>query len=163
LSTRGPVLAGNTCLYGATGGELFVAGAVGERFAVRNSGAVAVVESVGDHCGEYMTGGRLVVLGAVGYNVGAGMTGGELFVWDPEIERLMTRVNTDLVEVARPDHEGFEALRWLVERHVELTASTRGRVLLAEWPERLDQLWHIAPRDRQRLITREPAQRVATA
>jgi glutamate synthase domain-containing protein 2/glutamate synthase domain-containing protein 1/glutamate synthase domain-containing protein 3 len=162
-TAKSPVLGGNTCLYGATGGELFVAGAVGERFAVRNSGAVAVVESVGDHCGEYMTGGTLVVLGRVGYNVGAGMTGGELFVWDPEIERLMTRVNMDLVEVARPDHEAFETLRWLVERHVELTGSARGRLLMAEWPERLDQLWHIVPRDRQRLITQETAQRVATA
>jgi glutamate synthase (ferredoxin) len=163
LSPHTPVLAGNTCLYGATGGELLVAGAVGERFAVRNSGAVAVVEAVGDHCGEYMTGGTVVVLGRVGYNVGAGMTGGELFVWDPEIERLMTRVNMDLVEVGRPDHEAFETLRWLVERHVELTASTRGTVLLAEWPERLDQLWHIVPRDRLRLISQETAQRVATA
>jgi glutamate synthase domain-containing protein 3 len=103
------------------------------------------------------------VLGAVGYNMGAGMTGGDLFVWDPEIERLLTRVNTDLVEVARPDHEAFETLRWLVQRHVELTASTRAKLLMAEWPERLDQLWHIVPRDRQRLITQETAQRVATA
>src|SRR5690606_30004706 len=72
-----PVLAGNTCLYGATGGRLFIAGAVGERFAVRNSGAVAVVESAGDHCCEYMTGGTVVVLGPVGWNLGAGMTGGQ--------------------------------------------------------------------------------------
>ena len=98
------VLAGNTCLYGATGGELFVAGAVGERFAVRNSGAVAVVEAVGDHCCEYMTGGTVVVLGRIGYNLGAGMTGGQAFVWDPEVERVLTRVNADLVgrAAARP-------------------------------------------------------------
>ena len=94
------VLAGNTCLYGATGGELFVAGAVGERFAVRNSGAVAVVEAVGDHCCEYMTGGTVVVLGRIGYNLGAGMTGGQAFVWDPEVERVLTRVNADLVDGA---------------------------------------------------------------
>ena len=77
------MLAGNTCLYGATGGELFVAGGVGERFGVRNSGATAVVEGAGDHCCEYMTGGTIVVLGAVGYNLGAGMTGGQAFVFDP--------------------------------------------------------------------------------
>ena len=106
-STRGSstVLAGNTCLYGATGGELFVAGAVGERFAVRNSGAVAVVEAVGDHCCEYMTGGTVVVLGRIGYNLGAGMTGGQAFLWDPEVERVLTRVNPDLVAVLRPEHD----------------------------------------------------------
>src|SRR5690606_19596407 len=98
-----PVLAGNTCLYGATGGELFVAGSVGERFAVRNSGALAIVEGVGDHCCEYMTGGTVVVLGRVGSNLGAGMTGGQAFVWDPEAERLMSRINTDLVEAIRPE------------------------------------------------------------
>ena len=100
---RLPVLAGNTCLYGATGGELFVAGAVGERFAVRNSGAIAVVEGAGDHCCEYMTGGTVVVLGQVGYNLGAGMTGGQVFVCDPDIERVLARVNTDLVEALRPE------------------------------------------------------------
>ena len=87
-----PTLAGNTLLYGATGGQLFVAGRVGERFAVRNSGAVAVVEGTGDHCCEYMTGGTVVVLGPVGYNLGAGMTGGEAYVYDPE-GRLGARLN----------------------------------------------------------------------
>src|SRR5207302_4256944 len=98
------VLVGNTVLYGATGGELFVAGAAGERFGVRNSGAVAVVEGVGDHGCEYMTGGTVVVLGPVGYNLGAGMTGGQAFIWDP-LARLTTRLNQSLVEAARPDAE----------------------------------------------------------
>ncbi|MBW3575835.1 MAG: glutamate synthase large subunit, partial [Actinobacteria bacterium] len=89
------VLAGNTCLYGATGGDLFVAGAAGERFGVRNSGATAVVEGVGDHCCEYMTGGTIVVLGLVGYNLGAGMTGGQAFVWDPGAQ-LISRLNLGL-------------------------------------------------------------------
>ena len=93
LRASSTVLAGNTCLYGATGGELLVAGAAGERFAVRNSGAVAVVEAVGDHCCEYMTGGTVIVLGRIGANLGAGMTGGQAFVWDPEVERVVTRVN----------------------------------------------------------------------
>jgi len=157
------VLAGNTCLYGATGGELFVAGAAGERFAVRNSGAVAVVEAVGDHCCEYMTGGTVVVLGRIGYNLGAGMTGGQAFVWDPVAERVLTRVNPDLVEVLRPDHDALEELRWLVERHVELTGSARGSELLACWEEATDQLWHVLPRDRVGRIRSSVARRVAAA
>jgi glutamate synthase (ferredoxin) len=158
-----PVLAGNTCLYGATGGELFVAGGVGERFAVRNSGAVGVVEATGDHCAEYMTGGTVVVLGRIGYNLGAGMTGGEVFLWDPEIERVLTRVNEDLVEVLRPDRGALETLAWLVERHVELTGSARGRTLLEDWDGRRDQLWHVVPRDRSERVTSTHAARVGAA
>jgi len=157
------VLAGNTCLYGATGGELFIAGAAGERFAVRNSGALSIVEAVGDHCSEYMTGGTVVVLGRVGYNLGAGMTGGQVFLWDPVVERVMTRVNRDLVEVVRPDHEALEELRWLVERHVELTGSRRGADLLTAWDETTEQLWHVLPRDRVRRISAGAARRVGAA
>ncbi len=160
---RTPVLAGNTCLYGATGGELFVAGAAGERFAVRNSGALAVVEAVGDHCCEYMTGGTVVVLGRIGYNLGAGMTGGEAFVWDPEAERVMTRVNADLVDVIRPAHDSLEELRWLVERHAELTGSRKASWLLDHWDDAADQLWHILPKDRTERIATTAAARVSTA
>ena len=163
LRASSTVLAGNTCLYGATGGELLIAGAAGERFAVRNSGAVAVVEAVGDHCCEYMTGGTVVVLGRIGANLGAGMTGGQAFVWDPEVERVVTRVNADLVEVLRPDHDALEDLRWRVERFVELTDSARGRALLAEWDAALDQLWHILPRDRADGLTDSASRRVTTA
>ncbi|MGZ4757595.1 MAG: glutamate synthase-related protein, partial [Acidimicrobiales bacterium] len=163
LRASSTVLAGNTCLYGATGGELLVAGAAGERFAVRNSGAVAVVEAVGDHCCEYMTGGTVIVLGRIGANLGAGMTGGQAFVWDPEVERVVTRVNPDLVEVLRPDHDALEELRWRVERFVELTDSRRGRALLAEWDEALDQLWHVLPRDRADGLTDSASRRVTTA
>ncbi len=157
------VLVGNTCLYGATGGELFVAGAVGERFAVRNSGALAIVEAVGDHCCEYMTGGTVVVLGRIGYNLGAGMTGGQAFLWDPVPERVTTRVNGDLVEILRPDHEALGELLWLVERHVELTGSRRGRELLDDWEETIEHLWHILPRDRVQRISSGAATRVAAA
>ncbi len=157
------VLAGNTCLYGATGGELFVAGAVGERFAVRNSGAVAVVEAVGDHCCEYMTGGTVVVLGRIGYNLGAGMTGGQAFVWDPEVERVLTRVNPDLVAVLRPEHEDLAELRWLVERHAALTGSGRAARLLADWDASTEQLWHVVPRTRAETLVATAARRVATA
>ena len=157
------VIAGNTCLYGATNGELFIAGAAGERFAVRNSGALAIVEAVGDHCCEYMTGGTVVVLGRIGYNLGAGMTGGQAFVWDPVPERVITRVNDDLVEVVRPDHDALEELRWLVERHVELTKSLRGRELLDTWAEAVEHLWHIVPRERVQRISTTAATRVAAA
>jgi len=163
LTMQTPVLAGNTCLYGATAGQLFVAGAVGERFAVRNSGATAVVEAAGDHCAEYMTGGTIVVLGRIGYNLGAGMTGGQVFVWDPEIERVVTRVNNDLVDVIRPDHEALEELRWLVELHLEVTGSARADNLLRTWDEHRDQLWHIAPRGRSTAMSSTVARRVATA
>jgi glutamate synthase domain-containing protein 2/glutamate synthase domain-containing protein 1/glutamate synthase domain-containing protein 3 len=157
------VLAGNTCLYGATGGELFVAGAVGERFAVRNSGALAIVEAVGDHCCEYMTGGTVVVLGRMGYNLGAGMTGGQAFAWDPVPERVLGRVNHALVEVLRPDHDALEELRYLVERHAELTGSGRASELLARWDDEVEHLWHILPQDRAESLADNAARRVTTA
>ena len=156
------VLAGNTCLYGATGGEVFIAGEAGERFAVRNSGATAVVEGAGDHCCEYMTGGVVVVLGAVGHNVGAGMTGGEAFVLDPHHD-LMGRLNTALVEAARPDATALEQLRWLVERHVELTGSRRGAEVLAGWSMAAELFWHVLPIERVRRIEATSAGRVAGA
>ena len=157
------MLAGNTCLYGATGGELFVAGMVGERFAVRNSGATAVVEGAGDHCCEYMTGGTIVVLGLVGYNVGAGMTGGQAFILEPEAELLLTRINYDLVESLRPDAETLEELRWLVERHAELSRSVLTETLLDDWEETAQHFWHILPKQRPERIQVGEAQRVTTA
>jgi glutamate synthase domain-containing protein 3 len=123
---------GNTVLYGATGGELFCAGRAGERFAVRNSGAVAVVEGVGDHGCEYMTNGAVVVLGPVGRNFAAGMTGGRAFVWDAE-GVLDTRVNGELVETSAVDGAAAFELRTLVERHYRYTGSERARELLADW------------------------------
>jgi glutamate synthase (ferredoxin) len=157
-----PVLAGNTCLYGATGGELYLAGAVGERFGVRNSGATAVVEGVGDHGCEYMTGGTIVVLGPVGENLGAGMTGGQAFVWDPLFERLIGRVNADLVEAIRPDSAALDEVRWLIERHLALTGSARAAGLLADWDRTADELWHVLPKDRVRRIEGGLAGRVVS-
>jgi glutamate synthase (ferredoxin) len=156
------VLAGNTCLYGATGGDLFVAGAAGERFGVRNSGATAVVEGAGDHCCEYMTGGTIVVLGPVGYNLGAGMTGGQAFVWDPQT-LLMARLNPALVEAERPDAEAFEELCWLVERHHELTGSTRAAGLLKDWEEAVEHFWHVLPIDRVRRLEESGAARTSSS
>jgi glutamate synthase domain-containing protein 2/glutamate synthase domain-containing protein 1/glutamate synthase domain-containing protein 3 len=157
-----PVLAGNTCLYGATGGELYIAGSAGERFAVRNSGASAVVEGVGDHACEYMTGGTVVVLGPVGYNLGAGMTGGRAFVWDPT-SQLTTRLNTALVEAARPDAESLQELRWLLERHYELSGSVLAARLLDDWLSTVAHSWLVAPVDHIRRMEAQQAQRVAAS
>ncbi len=157
-----PVLAGNTCLYGATGGDVFIAGSVGERFGVRNSGAVAVVEGAGDHLCEYMTGGIIVVLGPVGYNLGAGMTGGEAYVWDPG-SWLTARLNTALVEAQLPDAEHLQQLRWLVERHLELTGSARAKAILDDWSASVEQIWRVAPVGRVRRIEAQNAGRVAAS
>jgi glutamate synthase domain-containing protein 3 len=138
-----PVLLGNTVLYGATGGELFCAGAAGERFAVRNSGATAVVEGVGQHACEYMTNGTVVVLGAFGRNVAAGMSGGEVYVHDPD-DVLDLRLNGDLV-VSRRVTVGNE-LRSLLERHVRYTGSPRAQALLDRWDEALGEFRHVVPK-----------------
>ncbi|MEW6473762.1 MAG: glutamate synthase-related protein [Actinomycetota bacterium] len=148
-----PTLAGNTLLYGATGGQLFVAGRVGERFAVRNSGAVAVVEGTGDHCCEYMTGGTVVVLGPVGHNLGAGMTGGEAYVYDPD-GLLGARLNSQLVESRRPNDAQAAELRFLVERHREHTGSVLAAALLADWDATVRSFWWVAPVDEVARIER---------
>jgi glutamate synthase domain-containing protein 3 len=158
-----PVLAGNTCLYGATGGSVYIAGSAGERFAVRNSGATAVVEGVGDHACEYMTGGTVILIGPVGYNLGAGMTGGLAFVWDPSAQ-LATRLNPALVEAARPPAELLEDYRWHLERHQELTASPRAARLLDDWETTVEQTWLVAPTDEIRRFEAQQAARLgATA
>jgi glutamate synthase (ferredoxin) len=134
-----PVLAGNTCLYGATGGRLFVAGRAGERFCVRNSGAVAVLEGAGDHFCEYMTGGVAVALGPVGWNVGAGMTGGVAYL------REWGQLNPDSV-CARPVPAGeAEGLRALVEEHARRTGSRLAEALLADWPAALRGFRQVVP------------------
>jgi glutamate synthase (NADPH/NADH) large chain len=125
-------IAGNTCLYGATSGRVFLAGRAGERFAVRNSGATAVVEGVGDHGCEYMTGGVVAVLGETGRNFGAGMSGGVAYVVDDD-HSFEGRVNPAMVEVCALAPEDGESLRALVEEHVAHTRSARGRRLLATW------------------------------
>jgi len=129
-----PVLLGNTVLYGATGGELFCAGRAGERFAVRNSAAVSVVEGVGDHGCEYMTGGTVVILGEHGRNLGAGMSGGEVYVYDP-LGRLAVRLNDQLVRAELLAPVELVELRRLVERQLRFTGSARATELLGRWSE----------------------------
>jgi len=140
-----PVLVGNTVLYGATGGELFCRGRAGERFAVRNSGAAAVVAGTGDHACEYMTRGTVVVLGPVGRNLGAGMSGGRAFVYDPE-GTLDERVNAQLVEATRPSQDELASVRALLERHLELTGSPMADAVLSSWARAGEAFRLVAPR-----------------
>jgi glutamate synthase domain-containing protein 3 len=149
-----PCLAGNTVLYGATAGELFLAGSAGERFAVRNSGATAVVEGVGSNACEYMTNGTVVVLGPVGRNIGAGMTGGEAFVHDPS-RLLDLRLNGQLVVAEQLDEAAAQRLRGLVASHREHTGSTRAAKLLADWPAAVSEFRLIRPKDEVRRIEAE--------
>lgn len=138
-------LIGNVCLYGATGGRLFAAGRAGERFAVRNSGGIAVVEGVGDHGCEYMTGGLVVVLGETGRNFGAGMSGGRAYVWDPH-NHLPNRYNPGMVALERLGHDDeAKRLEALVYAHLEATESPRANALLKDWTHTRGQFWVVVP------------------
>ena len=140
------VLVGNTVLYGATGGHLFVAGSAGERFAVRNSGSRAVVEGIGDHGCEYMTDGVVVILGSTGRNFGAGMSNGIAFVLDDEGD-FRTRVNQELVgleQVTTPEY--IELLEAMIRRHLDLTGSRRAKRILGEWRLYLPKFWKVVPK-----------------
>ncbi len=146
LVTSDNVIIGNTVLYGATNGSLFVAGQAGERFAVRNSGVTAVVEGIGDHGCEYMTGGVVVVLGCTGYNFGAGMSGGLAFVLD-EGHHLTQRINPDMVQLVRLTSKAdIDLLRMLLTRHVRLTGSDHAQAILDNWISRLGMFWKVAPK-----------------
>ena len=139
-------IVGNTVLYGATGGRLFAAGRAGERFAVRNSGAVAVVEGVGDHGCEYMTGGLVLVLGETGRNFAAGMTNGVAYVLDEE-GQFPNRLNTELVLAARlMDADELALVYGLVREHFEKTASRRAEAILDLWDVFRGHLWKVAPK-----------------
>ena len=140
------VIAGNTILYGATGGEVYLAGKAGERFAVRNSGATAVVEGVGDHGCEYMTGGLVAILGPTGRNFGAGMTNGIAYVYDPD-GGFDTHINGESVLVERGLSSADEAeLRDLIERHVALTGSALGKQSAGELDIDRAATWKVIPR-----------------
>ena len=153
------VIAGNVILYGATAGEVFLRGEVGERFAVRNSGAVAVVEGVGDHACEYMTGGRVLVLGPTGRNFGAGMSGGIAFVLDPD-RSFIAMVNLDMVDLEEPDDDDRAWLLDRVERHLAETGSAVARRLLEDWGTSASHFTKVMPREYKRVLD---AQRRAEA
>jgi glutamate synthase (NADPH/NADH) large chain len=145
------VIAGNVIGYGATAGELFLRGRVGERFCVRNSGALAVCEGVGDHAFEYMTGGAAVVLGSTGRNVAAGMSGGVGYVLDLDPDL----VNREMVDLQRLTPDDLRWLRDVVARHKELTGSTVAASLLGDWPRRSAGFTKVMPRDYQRVLEAE--------
>ena len=145
------IIAGNVILYGATAGEAYIRGQVGERFCVRNSGAVAVVEGVGDHACEYMTGGKVVVLGPTGRNLAAGMSGGVAYVYDPD-RALVGRVNRATVELEPLDAGDCEWLYEVVARHHDETGSTIAARLLASWTAALGDVVKVMPRDYRRVL-----------
>jgi glutamate synthase (NADPH/NADH) large chain len=142
------IIAGNVIGYGATGGEIFLRGQVGERFCVRNSGATAVVEGVGDHGCEYMTGGRVVVLGPTGRNFAAGMSGGYAFVLD----LVEGRVNPELVELTGLDDARTAELHGLLQRHAQETDSPVATSLLADWPAAAGRFTLVMPTDYRRVL-----------
>ncbi|CAB4791556.1 unannotated protein [freshwater metagenome] len=146
------VVAGNVIGYGATGGEIFLRGVVGERFCVRNSGAIAVVEGIGDHGCEYMTGGRVVVLGPTGRNFAAGMSGGIAYVYDPS-NTFAALVNYDMVDLEPLDSDDISFLSGIVQQHVDLTGSTVGTRVVANWDEAVSSFRKVMPRDYKRVLT----------
>jgi glutamate synthase (ferredoxin) len=151
------VIIGNVALYGATAGEAFIRGVAGERFAVRNSGATAVVEGVGDHGCEYMTGGRVVVLGKTGRNFAAGMSGGVAYVLDLD-GGFAARCNKQMVSlgpVVEPEEIGL--VRALIERHVAATGSQLGARLLADWKGTAPRLVKVMPNDYRRMLEAQQA------
>ncbi|AII14250.1 glutamate synthase, large subunit [Campylobacter iguaniorum] len=147
-------VAGNTCLYGATGGKLFASGIVGERFCVRNSGATAVVEGVGDHACEYMTGGVVAILGATGINFGAGMTGGIAFVWD-ERREFIDKLNQELVIALRIDTDEMDEVRHFLKRllttYYNETKSVRAKHILDNFRDSIREFWMVKPKDMTKL------------
>ncbi|MFM8941987.1 MAG: glutamate synthase large subunit, partial [Acidimicrobiaceae bacterium] len=148
------VIAGNVVGYGATSGEIFISGIVGERFCVRNSGVEAVVEGVGDHGCEYMTGGRVVVLGMTGRNFAAGMSGGISFVYDVD-GGFGSRVNTELVDIVALEKEDVTWLKTVISRHAALTNSVRAQEILADWNSSFAKICKVLPRDYARVIAEQ--------
>lgn len=141
------VIAGNTVLYGATGGQLFAAGLAGERFAVRNSGAVAVIEGIGDHGCEYMTSGTVVVLGETGLNFGAGMTGGDAYIYDIG-DNFERRYNDELIAIRRLSGGDDDLrLKQLISKHLDRTDSQRARTILEDWDAQRQLFWHVVPHE----------------
>jgi len=151
-------LVGNTVLYGATGGSCYFAGTAGERFAVRNSGCNAVIEGVGDHGCEYMTGGNVVVLGKTGRNFAAGMSGGIAWILD-EDRRFNRRCNPGMVDLEQvnAETEGVDLLWDLIAEHARLTGSAKARSVLADWQANLKKFVKVFPREYRRALLERAA------
>ena len=146
------IIIGNVAFYGATGGEAYIHGGAGERFGVRNSGVNAVVETIGDHGCEYMTGGRVVVLGAVGRNFAAGMSGGIAYLLD-EVGDFATRCNHEMVDLEQLTvHEEIETVKEMIKKHLKYTGSKRAKHILANWNQLLSKFVKVYPRDYKRVL-----------
>ena len=154
------VIAGNVLLYGATSGEAFFSGRVGERFCVRNSGAIAVAEGIGDHGCEYMTGGRVVVLGNTGRNFAAGMSGGIAFVYDPENE-FHPNVNPEMVILEPIDSDDADWLRELITRYENETSSELAESLLTDWVNSVKHFVKVVPVDYKRVLEAAEAAKIS--
>ena len=148
------IIVGNVCLFGAVNGEAYINGIAGERFAVRNSGAIAVVEGVGDHCCEYMTGGNIIVLGNTGRNFAAGMSGGTAFIFDPESKFVNGLCNTETIEFEPIEEEEAATLKSLIENHVKYTQSEKGSALLGDWENSLKSFIKVMPIEYKRALKR---------
>lgn len=149
------IITGNVCFYGATAGEAYVAGVAGERFCVRNSGVDAVIEGIGDHGGEYMTGGRVICLGSTGRNFGAGMSGGVAYILDEEGDFVSKRLNAEMVNVyplIECDGSEIEEVRAKIVKHVECTGSARGQAVLDDWDVFKGKFLKILPQDYERVL-----------
>jgi glutamate synthase (ferredoxin) len=147
------ILIGNVALYGATSGEAYFRGVAGERFCVRNSGAYAVVEAVGDHGCEYMTGGRVVVLGPTGRNFAAGMSGGVAYVLDDERRSFATRCNKEMVTLEKlEDAEETRLVHGMISRHAQYTGSKRAEEVLAAWSQLVPSFVRVMPNDYRRVL-----------
>ena len=153
-------IAGNTLLYGATSGEVYINGRAGERFAVRNSGATAVVEGVGDHCCEYMTGGRVVVLGQTGRNFAAGMSGGVAYVWNRD-GNFDYFCNMEMVELSLIEEASYrKELHELIRQHYLYTGSKLARTMLDDWPRYADQFIQVVPLEYKKVLQEEQMQKL---
>ena len=154
------IIVGNVCLFGAVNGQAYINWIAGERFAVRNSGATAVVEGVGDHCCEYMTGGKVIVLGKTGRNFAAGMSGGIAYVYDPENKFINGLCNTETIEFESLSEEDIADLKATIEKHVLYTDSKKGASLLTDWNASIKNFVKVMPTEYKkalkRLETEEP-------
>ena len=154
------IIAGNTGLYGATSGELYINGKVGERFGVRNSGAIAVIEGAGDHCCEYMTGGRVVVLGETGRNFAAGMSGGVAYVWDKN-HNFDYFCNMDMVEINLVEDSNYrKELHELIRQHYLYTGSKLARTMLDDWSHYVDDFIQVVPIEYKRVLQEEQVKKL---
>ncbi|WP_036886354.1 glutamate synthase large subunit [Segatella albensis] len=160
FSAEDNIIAGNTGLYGATSGELYINGKVGERFGVRNSGAIAVIEGAGDHCCEYMTGGRVVVLGETGRNFAAGMSGGVAYVWDKK-HNFDYFCNMDMVEINLVEESSYrKELHELIRQHYLYTGSKLARTMLDDWNHYVEEFIQVVPIEYKRVLQEEQVKKL---